>query len=829
MTMKYKLSTSIGAMAVALTTVAYAQVDTITVTAQKREENVQDVPIAVSAFDGNMQKERAVTSVAGLSNITPNVSLDAGTPFSGDTAVISAYIRGIGANDFAFNIDPGVGVYLDGVYLARSIGANQDLLDVERIEVLKGPQGTLFGRNTIGGAISIVTHTPGDEFAFTGDVTTGSFELLQVRGTVDIPLSDSLKSSVSFSMKDSRGYMKRIPYPGFENYNVEPIQSMRAAIYGSEGDYEGGQGSKNARVKLLYDDGGPFKATLSGDYSFSKQSQLANKVIATNPAVFAGTYNCAIEGIIAVADECGGGPPSFAYMVGMGGLNWIADLPPIFGVNVDADPFNDRLPYDDRFVTDDIDTTYATGNNVARLENYGVHLTLDFEVAENAALKLISAYRHLDWDVGMDLDGSPLNFLHTSFTTDQWQFSQEVQLTGSALDDRIHYVFGGYYFIEEGDLHDFVTFAEGLLQVDGPNYLKTKNYAGFGQIDFDVADWLTLSVGGRYTHEKKLFEGAQSDRNGLTYKILNFIGVPECASIVPTISEACRVAAGFPNPGEPLRYYIAGIQTKKFNNFSPKVSIQVKPADGMMLYGSYSEGYRTGGWTTRLSNPLPFAPDFDEENATSWELGYKSTLADNKILFNVAAFTTKYEGIQLNFQQGVSPTVQNAGDARIKGLEIETIYAPGNGFSVNASLGLIDAEYIDVLGPAQVPANPLQGGIFPGADLPKTPDMKFNVSPRFEFDPGNGATVVLLADYTHTASMWNDTERTFLLQRPSTDVVNLSASYQEPNGRWNVTIGGTNITDERYLTTGQAQIAGGQIYGTYSRPAEWYARLGVNF
>ena len=692
MTMKYKLSTSIGAMAVALTTVAYAQVDTITVTAQKREENVQDVPIAVSAFDGNMLKERAVTSVAGLSNITPNVSLDAGTPFSGDTAVISAYIRGIGANDFAFNIDPGVGVYLDGVYLARSIGANQDLLDVERIEVLKGPQGTLFGRNTIGGAISIVTHTPGDEFAFTGDVTTGSFELLQVRGTVDIPLSDSLKSSVSFSMKDSRGYMKRIPYPGFENYNVEPIQSMRAAIYGSEGDYEGGQGSKNARVKLLYDDGGPFKATLSGDYSFSKQSQLANKVIATNPAVFAGTYNCAIEGIIAVADECGGGPPSFAYMVGMGGLNWIADLPPIFGVNVDADPFNDRLPYDDRFVTDDIDTTYATGNNVARLENYGVHLTLDFEVAENAALKLISAYRHLDWDVGMDLDGSPLNFLHTSFTTDQWQFSQEVQLTGSALDDRIHYVFGGYYFIEEGDLHDFVTFAEGLLQVDGPNYLKTKNYAGFGQIDFDVADWLTLSVGGRYTHEKKLFEGAQSDRNGLTYKILNFIGVPECASIVPTISEACRVAAGFPNPGEPLRYYIAGIQTKKFNNFSPKVSIQVKPADGMMLYGSYSEGYRTGGWTTRLSNPLPFAPDFDEENATSWELGYKSTLADNKILFNVAAFTTKYEGIQLNFQQGVSPTVQNAGDARIKGIEIETIYVPGGGFTINASAGFINAE-----------------------------------------------------------------------------------------------------------------------------------------
>ncbi|MEZ5893317.1 MAG: TonB-dependent receptor [Parvularculaceae bacterium] len=837
--MKYKLSTSIGAIAVAMTGVAYAQVDTITVTAQKREENVQDVPIAVSAFNGDMLKERAVTSVAGLSNITPNVSLDAGTPFSGDTAVISAYIRGIGANDFAFNIDPGVGVYLDGVYLARSIGANQDLLDVERIEVLKGPQGTLFGRNTIGGAISIVTHEPGDEFAFHGDITTGSFELMQVRATVDLPLSDALKSSVSVSLKDSRGYMKRIPYPGFEDYNVEPIQTMRAAIYGNDGDYEGGQDSKNARIKLLYDNGGPFKATLSGDYAFSKQSQLANKVIATNGAVFAGTYNCAIEGIIAMADECGGGPPSFAYIGGTGGLSWIDDLPSIFGVNVDMDPNNDRLPYDDRFLTGDIDTTYANGNNIARLENYGVHLVLDFDVGENAALKSISAYRHLDWDVGMDLDGSPLNFLHTSFTTDQWQFSQEIQLTGSAMDERLHYVFGGYYFVEEGDLHDFVTFAEGLLQVDGPNYLKTTNYAGFGQIDFDVSEWLTISVGGRYTHEKKLFEGAQSDRNGLTYKILSFLtnnglddplgSLADCAVITPTISEACRVIAGFPVAGEPLRYYIEGIQTKKFNNFSPKVSVQVRPTDGVMVYGSYSEGYRTGGWTTRLSNPLDFAPDFDEENATSWELGLKSTLADNTILFNVAAFTTKYEGIQLNFQQGVSPTIQNAGDARIKGVEIETVYAPGNGFSVNASVGLINAEYTSVLAPAQVAANPLQGGVFAGADLPKTPDFKFNLSPRFEFDPGNGASVVLLADYTHTSSMWNDTERTFLLQRPSTDILNLSATYEEPNGRWNVTVGGTNITDERYLTTGQAQIAGGQIYGTYSRPAEWYARLGVNF
>ncbi|MCA8896574.1 MAG: TonB-dependent receptor, partial [Amphiplicatus sp.] len=207
----------------------------------------------------------------------------------------------------------------------------------------------------------------------------------------------------------------------------------------------------------------------------------------------------------------------------------------------------------------------------------------------------------------------------------------------------------------------------------------------------------------------------------------------------------------------------------------------------------------------------------------------KSTFFDRRLQLNAAAFTSDYEGIQLNFQQGVSPTIQNAGNARIKGIEVEAVIAPTPEFTINASVGVMDAYYTDVLVPAQVPANPLQAGVFPDADLPKTPDFKFNISPRYEMTLGNNGTLVALVDYTHTSSMWNDTERTYLLQRPKTDILNASLTYREPNGRWNVTVGGTNLTDERYLTTGQAQIAGGQIYGTYSRPAEWYARLGVEF
>jgi len=163
-----------------------AELGEIVVTAQKRSENVQDVPIAISAFTASALQERSVTNVASLSALAPNVNLDGGTPFSGSASVLSATIRGIGSDDFAFNIDPGVGIYLDGVYLARTVGANQDLPDVERIEVLKGPQGTLFGRNTIGGAISIVTHDPGKEFKGSVDVTTGSYNLVKARGTIEL-------------------------------------------------------------------------------------------------------------------------------------------------------------------------------------------------------------------------------------------------------------------------------------------------------------------------------------------------------------------------------------------------------------------------------------------------------------------------------------------------------------------------------------------------------------------------------------------------------------------------------------------------------------------
>jgi outer membrane receptor protein involved in Fe transport len=829
----------------------------IVVTAQKRTERIQDVPIAISAFTAGALQERAVTSVATLSSLAPNVNFDGGTPFSGSTAVLSATIRGIGSDDFAFNIDPGVGIYLDGVYLARTVGANQDLPDVERIEVLKGPQGTLFGRNTIGGAVSIVTHDPGDEFKVVGDVTTGRFNLLKARAMVDVPIADGLYSSMTFAVTNRQGFLKRLPFADQRASNSDTYLNFNHSDY-ENASREGGENSINMRGKLKWDNGSRLTAILSGDYTRQDSSAQATKLLAVYdvPGPFAGTANLpgtafdptASTGFLfaGLYNFCIGATPAeiaarnAQALCGARGTQFPPSriLSPLASVNVDADPTNDRIPWDDRFLTNDPDTSNATGPSFSKLTAWGFNGTLQFEASDALTIKSITGYRENHWRSGSDLDGSPINMLELSFEQNQWQFSQEFQLLGKLFDNKLNYVLGAYYFQEKGDLHDYVSFAEGLLQVDGPNRFDTKNYAFFGQLDFRPSELIGFTAGARYTHERKLFEGGQRDLNGFDYKLFG------CASPDGTINPLgafplapvyvpCFAALNYPSLEEPTRLYVPGVNRKKFSNFSPKLGVQLHPSRDVMVYGSWSKGYKTGGWTTRLSTAIGnVAPDFNEEKATTWEVGVKSTLLDRRLQLNAAAFTTAYRGLQLNIQVGVSPTIDNAGDARIKGFELEMVAVPVEGLTLNASLGYISAKYTSILPAALVNASPIPGiqaGIFDGAPLPKTPSWKFNIGPRYEMDLGNGGSIVLLADWTHSSELWNDIARTLASRRKSNDIVNASITYNEPGDHWSLTLGGTNLTDDRFVTSGGANVAAGGVFGTYNRPREWYARLGFKF
>jgi len=254
---RYCVAAALGTALVAAP--AMADEDTleeITVTAQKREQNVQNVPIAITAITADTLQSKSLGDIGSLTRLAPNVNLDVGSPFSGDSSVLSASIRGIGQDDFAFNLDPGVGVYVDGVYLARTIGANQSLLDVDRIEILKGPQGTLFGRNTIGGAISIVTHQPGEEKRFVAQATTGSFNRRDIALTADFPLASNFLTTVSFSSQVRDGYQDVIPFPtdselGQVPWVVDPQTAFPKAGYGTA-DTKGGQNLQVFRGKALW-------------------------------------------------------------------------------------------------------------------------------------------------------------------------------------------------------------------------------------------------------------------------------------------------------------------------------------------------------------------------------------------------------------------------------------------------------------------------------------------------------------------------------------------------------------------------------------------------
>lgn len=800
----------------------------IIVTAQKRSEKLQDVPIAISAFTSTALSERAVTSVAALSNLAPSVTLDAAAPFSGSSQVLGATIRGIGQQDFAMNVDPGVGVYLDGVYLARTVGANLDLPDVERVEILKGPQGTLFGRNTIGGAISITTKDPTDEFGFDGEVITGSYKRFDVRGTVNVPVADHLNALLTFSEKSREGYQRSIPYPSASPINSDPVTAFRQVGYDTH-SRSGGEGEYTIRGKLLWEPTSRLQVRLSGDYTKVDTTATANSLLGVSlvpPPGPAGTP--ATPPLAAIYNLCISTPAAALASAGLGAvcgsrgtpLDPSRILPGLAGLNADGDPSNDRLPFDDRFVTSDIDTTYATAQNFSRMKSWGLTSLISYDLTDNISLKSITGYRDLDWGTGLDGDGSPVQMLELGFSLKQWQFSQETQIIGNLLDHKLNFVVGGYYFKEKGFTNDYVTFGDGLLQIQGPNNLKTENYAFFGQADWRITDFIGITVGGRYTHEAKDFIGGQTDNNGLYYKLAN------CT----TYGDPCSTAIGIPDPSQPLRFYTPVPQHRTFTNFSPKVGVQLHPTDDIMVYGSWSRGYKTGGWSTRLTAPGgAVAPDFRPEKAETFEAGFKSTLLDRALQFNLAAFTTRYEDIQLNLQVGIAPTIRNAGVARIKGLEAEFVVKPAHGLLINASASYIDATYTSVRPDFVLAPNALQAGIYPGAALPKTPKWKVNLSPSYKFDLANGGSLTFLADYTRTSSVWNDTERTYLLRRPSTDMLNLSATYRAPSGKWDLSVGGTNVTDDRYVVTGLAQLSIGPIYGTYNAPAEWYAKLGFHF
>jgi iron complex outermembrane receptor protein len=888
----------------------------VVVTAERRSENVQTVPIAITAFTADTLQQRNLTSVNALSDLTPGVNLDAGSPFSGDRSVLSASIRGVGQDDFAFNLNPAVGVYLDGIYLARTIGANQDLLDVDRVEILKGPQGTLFGANTEGGAISIITHTPGNEEKFTGQVTTGSLNRRDFGFTADLPLiKDTLLSSITVSTQNRDGYQKVIPYPsnvpdGQTAFVVDPQDAYPKAGY-QTGDAYGGYDVQTIRGKLLWLASDKDTVTLAADVNRQDQEALPYTILATyqgnlTTSTFSTLYNTCISSNAATINAniqaaSPLAPGVYAFPVGSNanagfaslcsslrahvpgvstggaallGAGYVGGPPgPFNAANVAAGlPYlgsNSPRLYDDSAAnqTGDIDTTYANGPDFADNNYFGFSVTEQHQFNDDLSLKSISGYRQITWSIGTDLDGTPETLQEVTDHQHQWQVSQEFQLNGKALNDALNFVTGLYYFEEAGFVHDFVPF-EALLYVDDiQNDANNKQAAFFVHADYKLSDQFSFTAGGRYTRVTEEFIGGQGDLN--------------CFPYGSALCEAALGPGGFglvaTPPGTPLgdtsagtpgnqpyafqygggivdRYFPVGDNKQIWNVFDPTVSAQWHFTDEAMAYLSWGKGFKAGGWTTRLSaNDTAEAAQFSPEYTKTWELGVKSEWFNHHLKANAAVFYTDYDGIQLDIQQGISPVYTNAGNAKIKGAELELQSVIGGGLSLNFSGSYIDAYYTFVNPNANIPQeilpgvganecpttaiNPATGGpvcdIVAGnqldARLPKTPKYKLTFYPEYTFVMPNESSLRFIVDFTYTAEMFNDSLNTPELRDPASRMLDASVHYISPSEKYDLALGGTNITNDRFITTGSPNIGAGELGGTYNEPAEWYLQLTAHF
>jgi iron complex outermembrane receptor protein len=863
----------------------------VVVTSERRAENIQQVPIAVTAFTSESLQSRGLGDIHALAQLTPGVNLDSGSPFSGDSSVLSASIRGIGQDDFAFNLNPGVGVYLDGVYLARTIGANQNLLDVDRVEILKGPQGTLFGANTIGGAISIVTHEPGNEPRFIAQATGGDLNRRDFAFTADMPIvKDTLLSTITVSSQNRDGWVKVIPYPtnspqGQSPFVVDPQNAYPKAGYQTSDNY-GGQGLDTIRGKLVYHASDAVSFTLAGDWSHENQTALPYTVLGVYNGGFSSLFGTLYNACISNGTAPGTG---VIYAV-FGGLTCNQPRAKVPGLSIGgaplggtgyvggpAGPYNynnhpvtaanptgaylgsrqPRLYYDCSTMSTGtiitttgfgqcaatgtgLDTTYADGPDFARYDAFGFSLTGVFKLNQDIQLKSITGYRQIDWRIGTDLDGSPETFQEVTDRQHQFQVSEEVQILGSALDGKLNYVGGLYYFKEAGYVHDYVPFESLLYVYDFSNDITNTDRAAFVHADYSPIEQLGFTVGGRFTNVKTSFLGGQGDLNN--FPLGN--GQPAHYFVDASCPLGTPAAALCPPTSTP--------DHQSWNVFDPTLGVQGHINHDVMLYASWGKGFKQGGWTTRLQGreSLQMAR-FSPEHSSTWELGLKSQWLDHHLQANAALFYTKYTDIQLNVQQNISPVYLNAGNATIKGGELELQSVLGHGLSLNFAGSYINAAYTYVNPNAFIPQYPEQDGTihcpalpngtqppqclpYPGvvstdAKLPKTPKYKLAFFPEYDVGLPNEGQLRLIAAFTYTANMFNDSLNTPLLWRPATRNVDASVHYVSRSGQYDLAVGGTNLTDDRYVTAGSPNYGAGEVGAYYNPPREWYISLMAKF
>ncbi len=827
----------------------------VTVTARRREESLQDTPISITAFTGEALERQQIDRLNGIASSTPNLIFDNGATFSGANSSASVFIRGIGQVDFSLTTEPGVGIYLDGVYLSQTIGSVLDLVDVERVEVLRGPQGTLFGRNTIGGAINVTSRKPDNSTQGDIEVTTGRFSRFDVRGSFNFPISDTLFVRGSALTANRNGFVEAPNTPSGE----------------ALGDFN--QDVALLAVRFVPND--KFTADLTADYSSQDESGV--------PSVLAGVFDGASLAFIAsLADPTSPfyvpppgplPPPSFLDLHNIlatvplgqeGCLPPSPFTPPFCPPDIVPSPVFGQPTIGQADVIDienDSLRNLSTLGLASETDTWGVGLTLAYNL-EWATIKSITSFRHMEAFTAFDIDATQVTIGDLVDDFDVDQISQELQLFGLAMDGRLNWQAGFYYFNEDGLNLDDVEFTP--VRIMSGAKIDNDSVAGFGQLTFAVNEKLSLTAGIRYTDETKrfivpdtcfplpkgsatLFDGTVVDcaqlQTVIDPKFLNegflgFVNFPIFPDDLPNpnsrlcclpISDADGNVVGL------IRGLVSGDEVmprgtakRSFDDWTPHLNIAYKWTDDLMTYVSYSEGFKSGGFVQRVFPPKSEVPFFRPETAKVYELGFKWSGAGERMRLNGAIFHTDYQDLQIEVNDGIAPVTRNAAEADIEGFELELTAIPADGWLIQAGIGYLDAEYTSLDPDENFTTDLLSLSL--DSKLVNTPEWSGNLGLQYTLQFAGGSHLISRADLSYIDDHYKDALNFPQLHQDSYSLINAYITYVSTRNNWEVSLFGKNLTDEKYIVSGFANgLTQGRVTANLGRPREWGLSLKYRF
>jgi iron complex outermembrane recepter protein len=705
----------------------------IIVTAQRREERVQDIPVAISAF-GASQIERG--GIASLESLAPRVpsfyfgSFGAARP--------QLYIRGIGTRSFDPGSESSVGVFADDVYLGRSSGSFGAMKDIERIEVLRGPQGTLYGRNTIGGAINVITKAPSDEFTGNFEAGISNYDGYNLFGAVGGPISgEKLMFRVAGWREERDGYVTNTAtgrrFQGIENTGgrlratIAPVDALKidlTAEYMKDGD----------------------KAAFGG---------LNQGTVGNPQSVF----------------FRGSGTPTVNTNLRRGALSF--------------DPFLDR-----------------------EVESYIGRIEYD---AGGATFTSISALRKLDISDGRDLEGSSLDVLDQSSVESSKQFTQEFRIASTpdgnlSIGGLVDWIVGGFYYHDTSDrvdsfrvgLNSAVRAAAGTPATDvALSDYKIESYAVFGQATFHLTDALDVTLGGRYTNDKKRATQAGT-----------------------TTDAAPIIAAAFTTTNR-----------AKYTSFDPRIVVAYKITPDANVYASYSTGFKSGGFQYVPFSKAQADVLFEPEDIKTYEIGFKTEWLDRALRVNGSAYYYDYKNLQISriiLPPGTTAPVSlisNAASSTIKGLDLEITARPSRHFEVNIAYGYLDAKYDKYVFNATTD--------FSNTRMVRAPKHSVSVGAEWRIPILGDGELSLRGDYALTGDFFHEPGEgniAFGTGIPLTGedgygLLDLRATLSKDN--WRITAYATNVADTRYRRTINA--LGNTVVGFAGTPRIYGLKAGYSF